>query len=69
MSQETILKWTRGLVGAAINSAAAAGAALVVDFGNFNPANGGLKRLGVVMGVAAIAGSLLYLKQHPIPEE
>lgn len=69
MSQETIVKWTRGLVGAAINSAAASGAALLVDFHDFNPASGGFKRLALVMVVAAISGSLLYLKQHPIPEE
>lgn len=68
MSQETIVKWTRGMVGAAINSAAAAGAALIVDFHDFNPAGGGIKRLALVMGVAALSGALLYIKQHPVPE-
>lgn len=62
-------KWTRGLLGAAINSAASAVTVVVVDPIDFNPLNGGLLKLLSVMGVAAIFGAALFLKQHPLPED
>lgn len=69
MSQQTWRKWTRGLLGAAINSAASAVTVVVVDPVDFNPLDGGLYKLLSVMGVAALFGAALFLKQHPLPEE
>jgi hypothetical protein len=69
MSQQTILAWTRGLIGAAINSAAVGGMALVVDNHDFNPAEGGWRKLGAVVLVSSVTGAMLYLKQHPLPGE
>lgn len=68
MSQQAILTWTRGLIGAAINSAAVGGAAMVIDGHDFNPTSG-WKKLGAVMLVSAVTGALLYVKTHPIPVE
>ena len=67
--RQTIRQWGRGLLGAAINSAASAITVVVVDPAAFNPMNGGLTKLATVMGVAAIFGASLYLKNHPLPEE
>lgn len=61
-------QWARGLVGAAINSAASAVTVVIVDPRNFDPANGGIRKLLTVMAVAAVFGAALYLKQHPVPE-
>ena len=60
--------WTRGLVGAAINSAASAVTVVIVDPHDFSPMNGGMGKLLSVMGVAAVFGAALFLKQHPLPE-
>lgn len=69
MSQQTVRRWARGLLGAAINSAASAVTVVIVDPQDFNPMDGGVWKLLSVMGVAAIFGAALYLKQHPLPEE
>lgn len=61
--------WGRGLLGAAINSAASAVTVVIVDPLDFNPLNGGLTKLLSVMGVAAAFGAALYLKQHPLPDD
>lgn len=66
MSQ-TIRQWGRGVLGAAINSAASALTVVIVDPHTFNPADGGLMKLLSVMGVSAAFGAALYLKQHPLP--
>lgn len=62
-------RWARGLLGAAINSAASAVTVVIVDPVDFNPIDGGLGKLLSVMGVAAVFGAALYLKQHPLPDE
>lgn len=69
MGQQAIRKWGRGLLGAAINSAASVVTVVIVDPLDFNPLNGGLLKLLSVMGVAAAFGAALFLKQHPLPEE
>ncbi|HYE87724.1 MAG TPA: hypothetical protein VEA16_15280, partial [Vicinamibacterales bacterium] len=63
MSQKTLRQWGRGLLGAAINSAASAVTVVIVDPINFNPMNGGIVKVLSVMGVAALVGAALYLKQ------
>jgi hypothetical protein len=68
MSQQTMRKWGRGLLGAAINSAASAVTVVVVDPIAFNPLAGGITKLVSVMIVAALFGAALYLKNHPLPE-
>jgi hypothetical protein len=61
--------WLKGLVAAAISSAANAIGVLVADPVNFNPsAAGGLRKLGIVVLVSAIVGAALYLKQSPVPQ-
>lgn len=60
--------WVRGVIGAAINSAASAVTVVVVDPVDFSPTHGGLGKLLSVMAVAALFGAALYLKQHPLPE-
>lgn len=68
MSQDTVRKWAIGCIGAAINSAAVGGAALLVDGRDFNPAEGGgWRKLAAVLLVSAVTGGLLYVKQHPLP--
>lgn len=62
-------RWARGLIGAAINSAASSVTVVTVDPNAFNPINGGLAKLATVAGVSALFGAALYLKQHPLPEE
>ena len=62
-------KWARGLIGAAINSAASAVTVVIVDPSDFNPLDGGLTKLLTVMGVSALFGAALFLKQHPLPDE
>ena len=69
MGRQAIRKWGRGLVGAAINSAASAVTVVIVDPHAFNPMDGGVWKLLSVMAVAAAFGAALYLKQHPLPEE
>lgn len=69
MSQQALRRWGRGLLGAAINSAASAVTVVIVDPTDFSPLHGGLTKLLSVMGVAGIFGAALYLKQHPLPEE
>ncbi len=62
--------WLKGLVAAAISSAANAVAVLVADPVHFNPSDaGGLRKLGVVVAVSAVVGTALYLKQSPVPQE
>ena len=69
MSQQAVRRWARGLLGAAINSAASAVTVVIVDPQDFSPTNGGIWKLLSVMGVAAVFGAALYLKNHPLPEE
>lgn len=65
---KTFRRWSRGLLGAAINSAATAVSVVIVDPTDFN-VGGGLVKLLSVMGASALVGAALYLKQHPLPEE
>lgn len=69
MSQQALRRWGRGVLGAAINSAATAVTVMVVDPVAFNPMQGGLLKLLSAMGIAAVVGAALYLKQHPLPED
>lgn len=57
--------WFRGLIAAAINSAAGGVAIVVVDPHTF----GDWHQLVKVCAVLAITGAALYLKQHPLPED
>lgn len=59
--------WFIGLVGACINSAAGAGALVLVDATDFNPFHGGLVKLGTVTFTLALVGFYLYIQNHPIP--
>jgi hypothetical protein len=60
--------WLKGLLAAVVSSASNTIAVMVSDPGHFNPAQvGGLKRLGAVIGVSALVGAALYLKQSPLP--
>lgn len=58
--------WGLGAIGAAINSAAGAGALVIVKPEDFNPFNGGLADLLKVSAALAISGFYLFLRQHPI---
>ena len=66
---KTLKVWTRGLIGAAINSSASAVTIVIVDPVNFNPIGDGLYKVLSVMGVSALFGAALYLKQHPLPDD
>lgn len=66
MSRATIKKWTLGLIGAAINSAASAISVVIADPHDFNPLEGGIKKLAAVMITSAIVGAGLYIRQHPV---
>lgn len=68
MSTTAMRKWGRGLLGAAINSAASAVTVVIVDPSDFSPVGGGLFKLLSVMGASALVGAALYLKQHPLPD-
>lgn len=65
----TMRTWLRGLIGAAINSAASAVTVVIVDPVAFNPLQGGTLKLLSVMAVSAIFGGALFLKQHPLPDD
>lgn len=69
MNRRTVEKWAIGLLGAVINSAATAVTLVIVDPMLFDPANGGLRRLLMVMASSGAVGAALYLKQHPLPED
>ncbi len=56
----------RGLVGAAINSAVTTTAAVMVSPAQ-EPLNWG--SIAKQAGAAAIVGAVLWLKQHPLPEQ
>lgn len=62
-------KWIRGLLGAAINSAASSVTVVIVDPIAFDPIHGGAMKLLSVFLVSAVAGAALFLKQHPLPDE
>ena len=66
MVEMNVRLWVRGLIAAAINSAAGAGAMMIVDPKDFNIYEG-LPKLLMVMVTLAITGALLYLKEHPLP--
>lgn len=62
--------WLRGLVAAAVNSAASSITVLIVDPNDFNPfGEGSVSKLAAVVIVGAIFGAALYLKEHPLPED
>ena len=69
MSRKQMRKWVRGLIGAAINSAATAITVVVVDPVTFNVMDGGFRELLSAMGISGLVGAGLYLKQHPLPDE
>lgn len=61
-------KWLNGLIGAAIGAAANGITVLIVDPAKFAPsAVGGWKNLGICVGVSALVGAALFLKQSPTP--
>lgn len=57
--------WFRGLIAAAINSAAGGVTLVVIDPHTF----GDWTKLAQVCGVLAVTGAALYLKQHPLPAD
>lgn len=69
MSKEAIKRWTLGLIGAAINSAASAISVVIADPHDFNPFEGGIQKLATVMITSAIVGAGLYIRQHPVTLE
>lgn len=62
-----ILIWAKGLVSAAISSAAGSGALVIVDPMTFN-LNEGLPKLGTVAAAMAIIAVANYLTKSPLPE-
>jgi hypothetical protein len=60
--------WLRGLLAAAINSAVSGLSVIVADSQTFNLSSG-IKPLLSVVGLSAVTGALLYLKQHPLPDQ
>lgn len=58
--------WIKGLVSAAISSAAGSGALVVIDPATFN-FHEGLSKLGSVAAALAVVAVLNYLKQSPLP--
>jgi hypothetical protein len=68
MANDTLLKWTRGLIGGAISGGANGVSVMIADPANFNfTTAGGAQKLLFVMGISAAVGAALYLKQHPLP--
>jgi hypothetical protein len=67
MSRETLRRWWIGAIGAAINSAAGAGALIIVDPLEFDPFGPGLMKLVKVSVALALVGAFLYIRQHPLP--
>lgn len=60
--------WIQGLIGAGINSAASSFTAVVVSPTTFNVETaGGWAKIGSLVGVSALVGFALYLKQSPLP--
>lgn len=61
-------RWIQGLIGAGINSAASAFTAVVVSPTTFNVETaGGWAKIGSLVGISALVGFALYLKQSPLP--
>lgn len=67
MGQQTLRKWGIGLLGAALNGAASAVTVVIVDPLDFDPFNGGLRKLAIVAGTMGAIGAALYIKQHELP--
>jgi hypothetical protein len=62
-----ILIWAKGLVSAAISSAAGSVGLVVIDPQTFNLQEG-LSKLGTVAAALAIVAVANYLKKSPLPE-
>lgn len=61
-------QWLQGLIGAVIAAAANCVTVLIVDPAKFSPsADGGWGNLGLCVGVSAVVGAALFLKQNPTP--
>jgi hypothetical protein len=62
----TVWKWLYGLVAAIVGAGSTAVTNMIVDPSDFNLQTGKSKLL-MVMGVQALIGAALYLKQSPLP--
>lgn len=61
--------WARGMVGAAINSAANGVLVMGFDPKTFNFFDGGALNLLSFMAASGFVGALLWMKKHPLPED
>jgi hypothetical protein len=61
--------WRRGLLAALIGGAVSGCTSMIVDPAHFNLFNGGARPLAEMATTSAIVGALLYLKQHPLPDQ
>lgn len=61
--------WVRGLVAALVSGAVTGCTSMIVDPSHFNLFGGGAKPLAEMAITSAIVGALLYLKQHPLPDQ
>lgn len=61
--------WWRGLFAAAIGGATGAASMIVVDPSHFNLFDGGARKLAEAMLSFAVISAVMYLKQHPLPEQ
>lgn len=59
--------WSRGAVGAAINSAVSSLALIVVDPSDFNFEAAGLVKLAKMAIVSGLLGAILWMKNHENP--
>ena len=64
----SLKQWLNGLIGAVIGAAANGITVMIVDPAKFSPGQvGGWRNLGVCVGVSALVGAALFLKQSPTP--
>ncbi len=66
IDKEKLLGWLYGLIGASFNGGINTVGVLFIAPESFNFTNEGLKKLGELFAVGAIAGCYLYCKQSPL---
>jgi hypothetical protein len=65
----TTEQWLKGILAAAIGSAANAVTLIIIDPLQFNLFQGGAAKLGMACTVSAIVAVAMYLKQQPVPKD
>lgn len=61
--------WGRGLFAAAIGGAVTGVTSMLVDPSHFNLFGGGLRPLVEMSITSAFLSAVMYLKQHPLPDQ